>query len=95
MVSPVNNPEIVFVANISADGKLEYDEYRYSYVGYLIKEQLEKDVTAFFPGAYIKINQIKLHLNETNQDFRKMALSEIINESKSDDMNSPECYVDI
>ncbi len=76
-VSPVSNPELLFVARIKTDGTLAYDNYCEGVVNYLIKERMMKEITLFFPDVYILVDS-KFNLVDKNIDFKNMSLDEII-----------------
>lgn len=76
-VSPVSNPEILFVARVKTDGTVAYDNYCEGIVNYQIKERMMKGITFFFPDVYIFVDS-KFNLVDKNIDFKKMSIDEII-----------------
>jgi len=74
-VSPVNNPEVLFIARMGNDGESETDDYYVSYYENLVNRKLSEELNCFFPGCYVRTtikssdieiqgNIIGLNLNE-------------------------------
>ena len=77
--SPASNPDIIFEAQIGAEGKYQNEEYPHAIAKYLIKEELDKalsnyidnyaiDITMFTPSIY---NSEDIKFLETYEPFTK------------------------
>ncbi|GEM_PF-6266751 len=86
-VSPVSNPEILFVARIQSDGTYSFDDYDKRYVDYLLRKKLEKDFAPFFPDVAIFVDS-KFSFTDENIDYTGSSLKELI-----EGMNNGDGYI--
>ena len=101
-VSPCTYPDVLFTASLGVDNELSYDNYDQAFLGYLIEQELRKDLEPFFPGSYIHVAHAYADFNDNGSlDFRTMSIKEILDNSNvgietiGDHVYQHRCIVDI
>ena len=89
-LSPVNNPEVLFIARMGNDGKDENDDYQKRYLAYQLNMILKNDLSCFFPKAYFKTD-VEISIKDNQFDFRNSSLEGLILNTKEGEKTYREC----
>ena len=91
-LSPVNNPEVLFIARMGNDGKDENDDYQKRYLAYQLNMILKNDLSCFFPKAYFKTD-VEISIKDNQFDFRNSSLEGLILNTKEGEKTYREAHL--
>ncbi|MBR6094543.1 MAG: hypothetical protein IKP92_05945 [Lachnospiraceae bacterium] len=91
-VSPVNNPDILFMARMGNNGSGETDDYAKRYISNELNQILKNDLSNFFPNAYFR-TEISISVVDESVDFRSESLEKNLKNTEEGEGYNREAYL--
>ena len=92
MASPINEPDIIFVAEMDNNGNGLLDHYFQAYLGKLIIDEMNPELQQFYYEYYVDVNSIFV-LWPSEEDFRGMDIKEILSKADINHGENEGCVV--